>query len=100
MSAIKQALEALGLRRKPDFDLLDGLAAPESLKQERIWGVAIRREIFYDINTESPKKVTIAKVVANTTSFHPNAVLGNNLTYYEAQAIVKIHNSGVQHGTD
>lgn len=100
MSAIKQALDALGLRRKPDFDLLDGLAAPESLKQERIWGVVTRREIFNDVGSDTPIKVNVAKVVANTTSFHPNAVLGNNLTYYEAQAIVKIHNSGVQHGTD
>jgi hypothetical protein len=100
MSVIKRAIEALGLRRKPDFDLLDGLAAPESLKQERIWGVVTRRETYHDINTDALKKVNIAKVVANTTSFHPNAVLGNSLTYDEAQAIVKIHNSGAPHGTD
>lgn len=72
----------------------------EQLKNSQIWGVVTMQERVASLEKFESYNITLARIVTNTTSFHPKSVIGSNLTYDEAEAIAKIFNSGVQHGTD
>ena len=96
MSVIKRGRHEMAL--PPEFRKVK--EPTEQLKDSRIWGVVLIQERVTSLERFESYNITRARVVTNTTSFHPKSVIGSSLTHEEATAIVQMYNSGVQHGTD
>ena len=77
----------------------DGLSE-EYKKQLAVWDVVVRKRTKPVVQNGQRKliEVKIAEVLPNGIHSNYSTVLGQNLTYEEANIIVKIHNLGEGNG--
>jgi len=63
------------------------------MRELRMWGIIKKRKYVPAPRGKSPMLVDTHEVVANPQFFHPNAVVAQNLTREEAEALIKLMES-------
>lgn len=63
------------------------------MRELRMWGIIKKRKYVPAPRGKSPIVVDAHEVVANSQFFHPNAVVAQNLTRGEAEALIKLMES-------